>query len=125
MKVPISVKIERINKSYSLGDNTDKLTSSLNLLSNFDTLEPNNYLGSLPNLERLSVKDSPITSSVGSLLPNIEPGFDIDTFLNQLQLLDSRSPTPDQPSVPYSVARPASSFIDQADALDPLENHNQ
>lgn len=115
----------KLGKSYSVGDSADKLSSSIQLLSVFDKSQSREYLGSLPNLEYLAVQDPPCIESEDNSLSHIEPGFDIDTFLNQLRFLVSRSNSPDPIDIPYIVARPTSVLSGKISVADSIEDESE
>lgn len=97
----------RITKSSSVEDNTDRLTSIFHLLSSLDSLGSNKYSWSLPNLELLKTPDTVADSPINSPIRTVDPNFDINTFLSKLELLDSELISPHHPLIPYTVAQPS------------------
>lgn len=115
----------KLVKSYSVGDRTDKLSNTLQLLSAFDKSQSKDYIGSLSNLECTPALESPCIRSEENSQSHIEPGFDIDTFLNQLPFLNSISSSPELIEVPYIVARPIPILSDNISESDYIEDESE
>lgn len=115
----------KLGQSYSVGDSADKLSSTLQLLSAFDKSQPKDNFGSLPNLQYIPVLESPCTESEENSISHIEPGFNIDTFLNQLPFLSPRSNSPYPVEVPYVVARPLLVLSDNISESESIENESE
>lgn len=98
---------EKLTKSYSVGDNLDRLTTISHLLSSLDAFNSRYFYESFPDLEILKTPDPTSESQSISPVRTVDPNFDINTFLNKLQFLDSRSLSPDLPLLPYTVAQPS------------------